>query len=215
MKRLTLLTLALIVAIIANGQEPVKVACVGNSITYGHGIKNREHDGYPAVLGRLLGPGYDVRNFGISARTLLNKGDHPYMNEQIYKDALAFNPDIVTIKLGTNDSKPYNWKYNAEFMDDLMQLVKSFQQLESHPKIYLCYPIPPSTARWEISDSVIVHGVIPYIKKVAKKMHLEVIDLYKAFEPYKNLLPDGIHPNEDGAAVIAHELSKVIINRKK
>ena len=97
-------------------KDAVRVACVGNSITYGARIKNQSHDSYPAVLGRLLGDKYWVKNFGVSARTMLNKGDHPYMKEQAYQQALAFNPNIVVIKLGTNDSKSFNWVYKADFI---------------------------------------------------------------------------------------------------
>ena len=177
----------------AFAQKKIKIACVGNSITYGHGISDREHDTYPAVLGRLLGDKYEVGNFGISGRTLMNKGDSPYMNEQIY-----------------NDSKPKNWKYNETFKDDLRTLVKSFQSLPSSPKVYLCLPIPATAPAWNISDSVIVNGVIPYIKEVADEMNLEVLDLYTAFTPYVHLLPDSVHPNEDGAAVIAYLLSEFL-----
>ena len=95
-------------------KDAVRVACVGNSITYGAGIKNRSHDSYPSVLGRLLGDKYWVKNFGVSARTMLNKGDRPYMKEQAYQQALAFNPNIVVIKLGTNDSKSFNWVHKAD-----------------------------------------------------------------------------------------------------
>ena len=90
-------------------KDAIRVACIGNSITYGARIKNRDRDSYPAVLSRMLGEAYWVKNFGVSARTLLNKGDNPYMNEKAYQDALAFNPNIVVIKLGTNDSKSFNW----------------------------------------------------------------------------------------------------------
>ena len=80
----------------AQDVQKIKIACVGNSITFGSGIKDRGSDSYPAVLNRLLGTDkYEVRNFGVSARTLLSKGDHPYINEQAYRDAKAFNPNIV------------------------------------------------------------------------------------------------------------------------
>ena len=210
MKRTLLIGLLMLAVSTTFAQKKIKIACVGNSITYGHGISDREHDTYPAVLGRLLGDKYEVGNFGISGRTLMNKGDSPYMNEQIYKDALQFEPDIVTIKLGTNDSKPQNWKYNSTFKDDLKTLVRSFQTLPSSPKVYLCLPIPATAPAWNISDSVIVNGVIPYIKEVADEMNLEVLDLYTAFTPYVHLLPDSVHPNEDGAAVIAYLLSEFL-----
>ena len=218
MKRTLTLLCMLISIAIGHAQETqkIKIACIGNSITYGSGIKDRANDSYPAVLCRLLGADkYDVRNYGVGARTLLNKGDHPYMKEQAYRDALAFNPDIVTIKLGTNDSKPYNWKHHAEFKEDLRTLVRSFQELESHPQVYLCYPIPGTRWSWGINDSTTLHHVIPYIEEVATEMNLPIIDLYTAFGPYIHLMPDQIHPNPDGAAIIAHEIATVLNEKDK
>ena len=103
--------------------DAVKVACIGNSITDGHGIDMASVFGYPAQLQKILGKDYWVKNFGVGARTMLNKGDYPYMNELAWKDAQAFDPDIVVIKLGTNDSKPENWQYGAEFKKDLQQMI--------------------------------------------------------------------------------------------
>jgi lysophospholipase L1-like esterase len=84
----------------------VRIACIGNSITDGAGIDMNSEKGYPACLQKDLGTGYLVNNFGVSGRTMLNKGDYPYMKELAWKDAMAFKPNIVIIKLGTNDSKP-------------------------------------------------------------------------------------------------------------
>ena len=218
MRKTIFLLSALLYIGIAGAQETekIKIACVGNSITYGAGIKDRDNDSYPAVLNRLLGRDkYDVRNYGVSARTLLNKGDRPYMKEQAYRDALAFNPDIVTIKLGTNDSKPYNWKHHAEFKNDLRTLIRSFQALDSHPQIFPCCPIPGTRWSWGINDSTTLHHVIPYIEEVATEMNLPLIDLYTAFTPYVHLMPDQIHPNPDGAAIIAHEIATVLNEKDK
>ena len=211
MKRFTAFLLLLSIVLTTYAGDTLRVACVGNSITYGHGIPNREQCSYPAVLGRLLGSGYEVRNFGISARTLLMKGDRPYMNEPIYQEALAFNPDIVTIKLGTNDTKPFNWQYGGEFKDDLRTLIHSFQALSSHPRIILCTPIPGGREDWGINDSTLVASVIPYIREVADELSLEVVDLHTAFAPYQHLLYDRVHPNADGAAVIAHVIAEALL----
>ena len=88
-----------------------------------------------AQLNQMLGKDYLVRNFGISGRIIINKGDNPYMKEKIYQDALKFLPDIVIIKLGTNDSKPQNWKYKNDFKSDLETMIQDFQALSSRPKI--------------------------------------------------------------------------------
>ena len=184
-------------------KDAVRVACIGNSITFGAGIKNRSRDSYPSVLARMLGDSYWVRNFGVSARTMLNKGDHPYMNEPAYKNALAFNPNIVVIKLGTNDSKSFNWKYKADFMKDAQTMIDAFKGLPSQPKIYLCYPSKAYLTGDGINDDIISKEIIPMIKKLAKKNDLSVIDLHTAMDGMPELFPDRIHPNEKGAQVMA------------
>ena len=199
---------------IAQEVQKVRVACIGNSITYGAGISNRDQSSYPSVLNRLLGTDkYEVRNYGVSARTLLSKGDHPYINEKAYRDALAFNPNIVTIKLGTNDTKPHNWQHQIEFKDNLRNLVASFQALDSKPTVYLCYPVPAERLSWGINDSIAYHHVIPYIEEVAKEMNLPIIDLYTPYKPYRHLSPDGVHPHNDGAAILAHEIATVLLEK--
>ena len=184
-------------------KDAVRVACIGNSITFGAGIRNRSRDSYPSVLARMLGDNYWVKNFGVSARTMLNKGDHPYMNEPAYKNALAFNPNIVVIKLGTNDSKSFNWKYKADFMKDAQTMIDAFKGLPSQPKIYLCYPSKAYLTGDGINDDIISKEIIPMIKKLAKKNNLSVIDLHTAMDGMPELFPDRIHPNEKGAQVMA------------
>ena len=211
----------------------VRVACLGNSITDGFGIDMASAYGYPAMLQKKLGDGYWVRNFGVSSRTMLNKGDWPYMNEPAWRDALDFKPEIVIIKLGTNDSKPENWQYNAEFKQDLEQMIftlrpdlKQYANMPAKkaqkamakalakaaksgiapakPRILLCTPIPAFKSTWNINDSVIVNGVIPIQQEVAQKYGLEVIDLHTLFaNDGDKVLPDGIHPNDKGAARMA------------
>src|SRR2546427_157899 len=94
---------------------PIRVACVGDSITYGSGVAGRETNSYPAVLGRCLGPRFEVRNFGVSGATLLKQGDKPYWNLPAFQDVSEFQPNAIVLKLGTNDSKPQNWAHKAEF----------------------------------------------------------------------------------------------------
>jgi lysophospholipase L1-like esterase len=208
----------LIILLVANAscaQEKIRVACVGNSITYGFGIKDRELNSYPAQLGRLLGEAYDVRNFGNNARTLLSKGDLPYVKEQTYRDAIAFSPNYVLIKLGTNDTKPQNWKYNADFVTDLTSLVKSFQALPSKPVVFICYPATVQrNGNWGINDSIVVHGVIPYDKKVAKKCHVRTLDFHKVTAPYPDHFKDNVHPDAFVAGLMAQEAYKAIKGKK-
>ena len=185
-------------------EDAVRVACIGNSITDGFGIGMAPVKGYPAVLQKKLGDGYQVKNFGVSARTMMNKGDLPYMNELAWRDAKAFNPNIVVIKLGTNDSKTHNWVHGAdEFRQSMQAMIDTLKALPSKPKIYLCSPIPAFKDSWTINDSVIVNGEMPIIKKLAKKNKCQFIDLHTSYTYGDMMQNDGIHPNAKGAAKMA------------
>ena len=185
-------------------ENAVRVACIGNSITDGYGIGMSPVNGYPAVLQKKLGEGYLVKNFGVSARTMMNKGDLPYMNELAWRDAKAFNPNIVVIKLGTNDSKTHNWAHGAdEYRQSMQAMIDTLKALPSKPKIYLCSPIPAFKDSWTINDSVIVNGEMPIIKKLAKKNKCQFIDLHTSYTYGDMMLNDGIHPNAKGAAKMA------------
>jgi acyl-CoA thioesterase-1 len=186
--------------------QTIRVACIGDSITYGYSIKNRIKDCYPAQLGRMLGPKWQVRNFGVSSATLLKKGDLPYWDQQAFKDALAYNPDVVIIKLGTNDTKPQNWKYKGQFATDYSDMIDRFAELSSKPRIWICKPVPAYGERWGISETIIKNEVIPLIDRIARSKHVSVIDLYGPLSGKSELFPDQIHPNAEGA----YDITKVI-----
>lgn len=193
-------------------KEAVKVACVGDSITQGSGAEPGKS--YPAQLQGLLGDKWKVGNFGVSGRTLLKKGDHPYWIEKAYKDALAFAPDVVIIMLGTNDTKPQNWAFESEFVADYTELVKSFQTLGSKPRVYVCRPCPvPEPGNYGINEKNLQEW-IKRVDKIAKNLNLGVIDMHKALEDKPQLLPDRVHPNTEGAGEMAAAAYKVITGRK-
>lgn len=216
MKRLLSALLFLLVLSVESTAQ-IKVACIGNSITEGYGLKDPSTESYPAVLQTLLGDDFLVSNFGLSAYTMMNKGDNPYMhspdpNKQRFQEALASNPDIVTIKLGTNDSKARNWDKNKEdFEPSYNAMIDSFESLQSHPVIYICLPIPASGEAYSIRPDVVDNEVCPLIVKIAKERNLPVIDLNSAFRPYLETLEDLVHPNRLGAALIAEEIARRIM----
>jgi lysophospholipase L1-like esterase len=135
------------------------------------------------------------------------------MNEPAWRDALDFCPNIAIIKLGTNDSKPENWQYNKEFAADMQQMIDSLKALPTKPRILLATPIPAYAKTWNINDSVIVNGVIPIVRQLAKKNKLEVIDLHESFnnDDGQQILPDAIHPTAQGA----NQMAKIIYGALK
>ena len=186
--------------------ETIKVACVGNSITYGTGIINRDADSYPAQLQKLLGKKYSVGNFGKPGATLLAHGHRPYIQQEEYQKALHFSGDIVLIHLGINDTDPRNWpNYRDEFVHDYLKLIESFKKVNPQCRILLAYitPIADRHPRF-ISGTQQWHEEIQKaIKAVAQISQAELIDFHTPLYPYPLLLPDAIHPNEEGAHILA------------
>jgi len=195
---------------------PVKVACVGNSITEGAAASDRVHKSYVGQLGKMLGEGYDVRNFGVSGATACRGTYLPYEKCDKYEEAKNFQPDIVTIALGTNDTQPRVWNsenFAANFESDLIWLCESFEALPSKPRIYLCLPIPikPNT-NWQHQPKVLVDEVIPLIRKVAEAKGYEIIDLYSPLDDCEACYPDAdkLHPNDLGHLKMAEQIYSVI-----
>lgn len=216
MKQLfSLITLFSLLFLSSCEQKIVKVACIGDSITEGFGLENPDTESYPTVLQSLLGAKYEVGNFGMGAHTMMNKGNHPYMNSNEgrfrFQESLAFCPDVVTIMLGTNDSKAMNWdEHKDDFVPSMKAMIDSFQCLPSHPEIFVCIPIPATGFAYEIRPEVIENEICPLVKQVAEERGLKIIDMNKAFQNHLNTLEDYVHPNKEGAKVIAEEIYKAI-----
>jgi len=209
-KMLLIISLTLLFLFSCSSAE-IKVACVGDSITEGYGLSVQSQTGYPVVLNNLLGANYSVLNLGRSATTLQRKGDFPYWIAKEFSDVFAFKPNIIVIKLGTNDTKPENWDQEG-YKTDYQAMIDTFKTIATHPTIYLCYPVPVFETRWGINDSTVINGVIPVIDELAKANHLPVIDLYHGMSDQKANFPDGIHPNEEAvkqmSCIIAAALRK-------
>lgn len=190
----------------SHAAEPVRVACVGDSITQGVGIQNPQKDGYPAKLQEILRAGWTVQNFGVGGRTMLRKAD-PFD----HRPALEFRPDIVIIALGTNDAKTGVWaSHKSEFVADYVAMIKEFQALPSHPKVWACLPPPAFPGNWGITEDVIRNEVIPAIQEAAKITGVSVIDLHTPLLGNKPWFPDTVHPNEEGAKRIAEIVGEAI-----
>ena len=167
----------------ADGLPKIKVACVGDSITEGAGVRS----------------------------TMLDNGDLPYKKQAAFNNALAFAPDIVVIKLGTNDSKPQNWSKKGGFSESAKSLVDAFRKANFKAKIYLCYPVPViGQGNWGINNEAVKGEIIPLIKQVATEKGTAIIDTYAALDGKPQLFPDRVHPNDEGAGLIAKTVFEAI-----
>lgn len=183
-----------------------KVACVGNSVTYGYLVEDREKNCYPAQLQVMLGDSYEVGNFGKSGATLLTKGHRPYTEQEEYKKALSFNPDMVIIALGLNDTDPRNWpNYRDEFFQDYLNLIDSFRQQNPNVQIWICRmsPVTYQHQRFISGTRDWYKEIQETIESIANHANVGLIDLEKPLFSRLDLYVDSLHPNAEGDAVIA------------
>jgi len=194
--------------------ETIKVACVGNSVTYGYGLQDREHDAYPVRLQEMLdskfGSGrFEVHNFGRSGATLLYKGHRPYILQPEFRQALDFRPDWVVIHLGLNDTDPRNWPdWKEEFIPNYRALIDSFLVVNPHARILVCRmtPIFDRHSRFQSGTRDWHAQIQEAIEKVALGAKVQLIDLYTPLHCRPDLFPDALHPNPEGTRIMAHTI---------
>jgi acyl-CoA thioesterase I len=208
----------------ANAQAyKVRMAFIGNSITYGATLKNPATDSYPAQLGKMLSGVYgdtvEIKNAGVSARTMLKHADNPIWIEPPFKSALKFVPDICLVCLGTNDSRPFIWdEWGDEFLADYLSMIDTFKFRNPYTRFIICHPTPiweghPYGTNFSNShnDSVLVNHIIPLIDSVAKLTGAILVDFHTPFTDSLNLFPDKLHPDLEGSRQIAEILFDRII----
>lgn len=196
---------------VADYTPPIRVACLGDSIT--HGVGAGPGWAWPDQLNRMLGEKWDVRNFGHSGASVAKGEKHNIWSQKEYRDALLFHPDVVVILLGTNDTKPDNWAAKNEFPKLYSQLVGSFQSLSSKPRVYCGYP--PYVAKkgaFGINEAG-VKEQIPMIQAVAKELGAGVVDVHGATEGKDEVFKDNVHPNQEGATLIAKAVYKALAGK--
>ncbi len=211
MKKLCLIIVLLLPLLLK--AQPVKVACVGNSVTFGYGLENPEKDSYPVQLQQLLGKNYLVKNFGKSGATLLRKGHRPYNEQDEYKNAIDFAGDIVVIHLGLNDTDPRDWpNYGDDFIKDYLTLIQDFRKANPNCKIFICRMTPIGHNHWRFKSGTrdwywkIQHC----IEVVAEQADCQLIDLQEILYHRPDLFPDALHPTKEGAAIIAQKVYEAI-----
>ena len=196
----------------------IKVACIGDSITYGHGIRNWPENNYPALLQALLGDGYHVNNYGVSSHAVQDTSDRPYRNLEHYQESLAYDADYVVFMMGSNDSKPENWVDADSFKADLLALLESYGDAE----IILC-TLPSAFFTEELTENVTSHDIQPQIvdeiaqiiREVAVEKGYTLLDIHALTAENRHWISaDGVHPSNEGAMAIAQEVYNVLTKEK-
>lgn len=193
-----------------------KISCIGDSLTYGHLVEDREINSYPSVLNDLLGDDYVVGNFGVNGHTLLKTGDQPYQDHENFKFSTLLEPDIVIIMLGTNDSKPHNFTSINDFTHTYEEMINHYRKLDSKPRIYMATPPTVFTSKSSKGTTICsetLDKIANATRELGKKLRISVIDIHKKTADHPEFfVADGVHTNKKGAKLIAdvvfRELSK-------
>jgi lysophospholipase L1-like esterase len=181
-----------------NNTKIIRIGCIGDSIT--------EITIYPGELQRMLGDDYRVGSFGTSGATVLLNTYIPYIYQTSFLRAKVFLPDIVVIMLGTNDARTDHFKSIDNFVADYMSLIREIQKIKSHPQIFLVKPPPLFDNEFYLEDSNLSEGIIPRIEQIAEEQGFPIIDVYSVMEGHPEYFFDGVHPNDEGATVIATQV---------
>lgn len=196
----------------------IRIACVGDSITYGHGVSNWPKQNYPAVLQNILGDSYNVQNFGVSGCTVQSGGDQPYTATERYTQGLDYSADIVILMMGSNDSKPENWQDTEAFKAAYTALLDGYLNNAKTPQIYVCTPAKPfyldgqtdGPTSFDICPEQ-VEQIAQIVRQIAEERGLPLIDIYTLTAEHAEWFEkDGVHPNADGAAAIAQAVKDAI-----
>ena len=204
--RLSIVFFLMLLSFFARAQsDSLTIYCIGNSITQGSGLPAQA--AYPAQLQAMVGPAIRVKNFGVSGATALFNGNKPYSKEARYVASLTGKADIIIIKLGTNDSKPANWQAHAkDFSSSYTSLVKSYQKVFPNAKILLLSPLPAWANSFYIDGNVIANQISPLLKEIAQTEKLAFHDLAPFFSTHRECFPDGVHPDTEGAKLLAWQV---------
>lgn len=192
--------------------DQIKVACIGDSITYGYGIFDWTQNNYPMILQDLLGEDYHVQNFGVNGGCVQSDTDHPYNNYNIFSDTKSYGADIVVFMMGSNDSKPENWHGEEAFKTALYELLSNY----GNSRIVLCTPAAcfptevHSTIGYDL-QSGIISEIARIIREVAAERNYPLVDIHAlTLENPQWFDIDGVHPNNDGAAAIASAVYEAV-----
>ena len=189
----------------------IRIACVGDSVTYGHGISDWLHSNYPKQLDTLLGEGYCVNNYGHSGATVQNTGDQPYTTYSEYTESLKFDADIIIFMMGSNDSKPENWKGEEAFRQQYLQRLSEYKEYNPDLRIILATPPVAYYPEGETAgltnydiDPAVVAEIADIVRDIAATEGYELVDVYALTENHREyFLSDNVHPNKLGATSLA------------
>ena len=189
----------------------INVACIGDSLTRGAGVRGKRELTWEYFLNEKLGEDYHVMNCGISGCTLQKEGDCPYVGSALYPYTLDLKADVYLVMLGSNDTKPQNWN-EENYETQLKEFLKGYMSLSNHPRVIVmipseCFPDETGKIAFNINKNIIDNVLPGIIRKTAEDLDIEVIDLLRPTLDHEEWYVDGVHPNAEGNRHIAETIA--------
>lgn len=192
----------------ATGQ---RMACVGNSITFGFGLANPAMESYPSQLQAVIGSGWLVENFGASGTAVIRTAGNPYVGSDPFRHLLRFMPEEVVLLLGINDSKSAIWgPSSGRFYSDYDSLWMAIDTLASAPHTWIGLPTTAFSGLFGIDPVVVNDSIVPQIQMFARVHRQDQIDMYGFTAGLGAGFPDGIHPDSATSGLMAMEILRVM-----
>ncbi len=195
-----------------------KIACVGDSLAV--------EPEFLADLESFLGGGYDIGRFGVNSTTVQIDGQKEtgdkrgaYIYHPEYQQSLEYNPDVVLLLMGSNDSKQgagktqsgydlvTNWKAGSaqNYERDLTALITSYQDIGATVILATAPSGIETPDNWGVKPDIVNNQIVPIQRKVADKTGCFLVDFNAATKGHESelLSGDGDHPNFEGYYLLA------------
>ena len=206
----------------SSSEAQIRIACLGDSITFGAQIADREHSSYPGWLNGFLGQNFEVRNFGVGGSTLLSQADRPYMETDAFRNAVEWKPNIAVIILGTNDTvqnaQRKNWQHASSLTANASSLIAELHAQRPDMRIILCSPPamfpamkglkPGRKADLETRSKRLATCAAAAQEVARNTKRVEYLELRNTLRPAD--VSDGVHPTPFGAERLARRIAEAV-----
>ncbi len=119
----------------------LRVVCLGDDIIFDNGLADMGRNFFHSRLQSIVGKRYEVMSFAVRDAKIISSGLNSYLSTNEFKEAIASNPNIVFIELGTNDGKESDSILLKQFNNGYSPIIRQFKKLPSAPSIILVLPI--------------------------------------------------------------------------
>ncbi len=197
-------------------KKPLRIACCGDSITFGTCAAAETSGGYtyakenffyPNLMQKLYGTDAVVGNFGYPG-SALGSGYNKYYCSGVYNAMTEFDPDVILLALGTNNASGMPGSKDA-FLSYYRGMLGDMHKRFPEAKIIMTTAL----YRWDKEERTqqVEQYIIPLQKQLADEYdYITLYDAYNEYKPYgtTQYYKDKLHPNNLGYQKLAEVMKK-------